>query len=134
MGAEGRPGALLELGEHVRLAEGVHDGLGVEALADERRGGLFVRATHGPGLDGVLLAAEARATAAAAAMKAQADTASFLDGAYATALRVAPHEIWDDRRNLPDGRATLAPSTARRRSNLAAVVSQFRLIHYHVGS
>ena len=36
------------------------------------------------GVDGVLLAAEARATAAAAAMKAQADTASFLDGAYAT--------------------------------------------------
>ena len=59
------------------------------------------------GVDGVLLAAEARATAAAAAMKAQADTASFLDGAYATALRVAPHEIWDDRRNLPEGRATL---------------------------
>ena len=57
------------------------------------------------GVDGVLLAAGARA-AAAAAMKAQADTASFLDGAYATALRVAPHEIWDDR-PPPDGRATL---------------------------
>ena len=36
---------------------------------------------------------------------------------------------------LPDGRATFAPSTARRRSNLAAVVSQFPLlIHYHDGS